>query len=75
MTPESNETNAVARIICEDCGPQFLNEAEYLAQMDRPNVGWRCPACRCYPCEFDDEFFEAKMGGDNTDIDEEPFDA
>lgn len=66
-----SETPTPYRIICIDnglgdgrpgtprgCGPIFLTEAEYRRQMMDPDRGWRCPICRCYPQEFDDEWYE-----------------
>lgn len=52
---------------CEDMGgskEQFLTEREYEEQMNHPNTGWRCPACRTYPCGFDDEYFELPVNNE-----------
>lgn len=35
------------------CGSQPLTEAQYLAQMDRPDSAWHCPMCGGL-AEFDD---------------------
>lgn len=41
------------------CGQStYLTEAEYEAQLSDGDKGWRCPNCRCYPCEWDDANFE-----------------
>jgi len=60
-----------ARIICVNCHAfsednpvdevSYLSIAEYERQMLDPNRGWRCLACGCYPCEFDDEYFELPL--------------
>lgn len=49
-----------AKIICEECGPKFLTEKQYEAGLNEPHKGWRCPQCNCYPCDFDDLYFEQK---------------
>lgn len=61
------------RIICVDngmdddhptgCGPVFLTQDEYRRQMMDADRGWRCPRCRCYPQQFDDEWYERSFGG------------
>lgn len=53
-----NQSNKYAKIVCEECGPQFLTEDQYDKQMEDSSKGWRCPQCNCYPCNWDDEYFE-----------------
>lgn len=41
------------------CGEStYLTKAQYDKQMANPNIGWRCPKCNCYPCNFDDANYE-----------------
>lgn len=42
----------------EDTGEKFLTEKQYEEQLNNPNKEWQCPRCNCYPCWFDDEYFE-----------------
>ncbi len=42
----------------EDNGEKFLTRQQYDQQMDNPDKPWRCPDCKCYPCDFDDEYWE-----------------
>lgn len=50
--------NKYAKVVCEEHGEQYLTEAQYDKAMSEPSKGWRCPVCNCYPCVFDDEYFE-----------------
>lgn len=44
------------------CGKSsFLTKEQYNEQMARPDRGWQCPVCRCYPCDFDDVHYEKFM--------------
>ena len=54
-------------VFCPEHGRVYLTEAEYDAQMDRPDSGWMCPE-ECGPpnvgicgaiSEFDDATYEA----------------
>lgn len=35
----------------------YLTEVEYLAQLDKPESGWKCPFCGL-PAEWNDENYE-----------------
>lgn len=54
------------RIICYECDPngaeKFLTREVYNQQMRDANRGWRCPDCHCYPCDFDDNYWEKNEG-------------
>ena len=60
-------------VICPDHGQVFLTDAEYDAQMDKPDSLWTCPLCG-KPSEWDDHNYEvmAQTPGD-WDDDQEPF--
>lgn len=58
-----------AGVFCHrGCGHVDIDEAEYSRQLDRPDVGWRCPRCGD-SADFDDERFEELQG---LDGDEDP---
>ena len=42
-------------------GEKFLTREQYSKQMEDPNRGWRCPDCRCYPCDWDDDYWELPL--------------
>jgi len=46
-----------AGILCRLHGNVDIDQANYDAQMARPNSLWRCPKCGM-DCDFDDERFE-----------------
>jgi hypothetical protein len=65
-------------IACPIHGRVFLTEADYDAQMARPDSHWECPAMdshpdRFGPCgapsAFDDDNYEHYMDGDREDDD------
>lgn len=56
-----NPKSKFARVKCDEHGWQYLSEDQYDRQLDDPNKGWRCPVCNCYPCEWDDEYFERNI--------------
>lgn len=49
---------------CPEHGKQCLSEAQYDAQMRRPNSRWACPKCG-ETCWWDDEHYERAMGLDS----------
>lgn len=59
-----------ARLICYECWERFgigsrykyITKENYDLQMKDPNIGWRCPDCKTYPCAFDDEYWEKNVG-------------
>ena len=62
MNEHTFKTNEkFARIECVECGPQFLTTQQYDQQMENPHKGWRCPQCHCYPCYWDDDYFELPL--------------
>lgn len=81
-SPTFRTLDRYARIICDECvdlaracgnteprsvlGEKFLNQAQYNLQMRDANRGWRCPDCRCYPCAWDDDYFELPLQGDRA---------
>ncbi len=71
MSATHKTRDRFARLICFECdvgdgeihdnGERFLSAETYARQLGKPDKGWSCPACGCYPCEFDDEYFELPL--------------
>lgn len=45
----------------QPCGLVGLTEAEYMRQLDKPDVGWWCPTCGS-SAQYDDTASEAAQG-------------
>lgn len=45
----------------DSCGLVGLTEAEYLRQLDKPDVGWWCPHCGS-SADYDDKASEMAQG-------------
>lgn len=66
MTDYHRTIEKYVRLFCSECyemfgnGEKFLTQEQYNQQMsvDKP---WRCPDCKCYPCDFDDDYWELPL--------------
>lgn len=47
-------------VVCPRHGQVFLTRPLYLAQLDRPDEGWRCPMCGV-PADWDDDNYEQSL--------------
>jgi hypothetical protein len=70
MTARPEPYTTPYQVECEDHGMVALTEAEYDAQMMRPNARWACPECG-RRAAFDDANWEGFMALEQEDLETE----
>lgn len=53
-------------VLCDDHGQQFLTAEEYVYQMSRPDLLWRCPRCGEF-AHWDDDEYDAALDKEGPD--------